>query len=75
MIRCILALWLAGALTSAGLAQSRPASGFRIEGRIRGLRDTTVTLAHYLGYNQSIPKAVLQKTLMCANFARICRIP
>ena len=30
--------------------------GYRIEGRIRGLRDTTITLAHYFGQNQYIPK-------------------
>ncbi|MBO0948887.1 DUF4369 domain-containing protein [Fibrella forsythiae] len=37
-------------------AQSPASSGFRIEGRIQGMRDTTITLAHYFGYNQSIPK-------------------
>ncbi|RYF77702.1 MAG: DUF5106 domain-containing protein [Cytophagaceae bacterium] len=37
-------------------AQSPVTTGFRIEGRIQGMRDTTITLAHYFGYNQSIPK-------------------
>ncbi|XWW44483.1 DUF5106 domain-containing protein [Fibrella sp. USSR17] len=41
-------------LAAALFAQS-PA-GFRIEGRIRGLHDTTIVLAHYFGYNQYIPK-------------------
>ena len=38
------------------LAQTTGSPGFRIEGRIRGLRDTTIRLAHYFGYNQYIPK-------------------
>ena len=37
-------------------AQTASNAGFQIEGRIRGLRDTTVVLAHYFGYNQYIPK-------------------
>ncbi|MEZ0487700.1 thioredoxin-like domain-containing protein [Fibrella aquatica] len=37
-------------------AQVPEKSGYRIEGRIKGLRDTTITLAHYFGYNQYIPK-------------------
>jgi thiol-disulfide isomerase/thioredoxin len=31
--------------------------GFRLEGQIHGLRDTTVTLAHFFGHSQYIPKA------------------
>ena len=39
--------------TATAFAQT---PGYRIEGRIRGLRDTTVTLAHYFGQNQYVPK-------------------
>ena len=42
--------------TTAVLAQTVPAAGYRIEGRIRGLRDTTAVLAHYFGHSQYIPK-------------------
>lgn len=51
---------LAGLLfTSVAGAQSNPATpsdGFRITGRINGLKDTTVVLAHYFGATQYIPK-------------------
>ncbi|MBO0937541.1 redoxin domain-containing protein [Fibrella sp. HMF5335] len=43
-------------LATAVAAQPAPADEYRIEGRIRGLRDTTAVLAHYFGYNQYIPK-------------------
>lgn len=54
MKRSLSALLFALFFTSLSFAQSP--TGFRIEGRIRGLRDTTVTLAHYFGYSQYIPK-------------------
>ncbi len=43
-------------ISTTVLAQTAPVEGYRIEGRIRGLRDTTAVLAHYFGYNQYIPK-------------------
>ncbi len=45
--------------TSVAWAQSTPTTppdGFRITGRISGLKDTTVVLAHYFGATQYIPK-------------------
>lgn len=42
--------------TSVGWAQSAPTGGFKITGRISGLKDTTVVLAHYFGATQYIPK-------------------
>ena len=50
-----LALTCLTLLSTVPLFAQSPA-GFRIEGRIRGLRDTTITLAHYFGHNQYIPK-------------------
>ena len=49
---------LAGLLfTSVAGAQSTPSTdGFRITGRIGGVNDTTVVLAHYFGATQYIPK-------------------
>lgn len=47
--------FFSGAVTQV-LAQTTPVDGFRIEGQIRGLRDTTAVLAHYFGYNQYIAK-------------------
>ncbi|MEZ0541587.1 thioredoxin-like domain-containing protein [Fibrella arboris] len=35
---------------------AQPKGGYHIAGQIRGLRDTTITLAHYFGYNQYITK-------------------
>lgn len=46
-------------LTSVAGAQSSPTTptdGFRITGRVNGLKDTTVVLAHYFGATQYIPK-------------------
>ncbi len=44
-------------LTSTLWAQTTPpADGFRIKGRIAGLKDTTIVLAHYFGATQYIPK-------------------
>ena len=46
-------------LTPLAWAQSTPANptnGFRISGRVKGLKDTTVVLAHYFGATQYIPK-------------------
>lgn len=37
-------------------ATETPATGFRITGRIKGLKDTTCVLAHYFGATQYIPK-------------------
>jgi thiol-disulfide isomerase/thioredoxin len=48
-------LWL----TTAAWAQSTPSgpsAGFKITGRINGIKDTTVVLAHYFGATQYIPK-------------------
>ena len=51
---------LAGLLFSpVARSQSTPATppdGFKISGRINGLNDTTVVLAHYFGATQYIPK-------------------
>ncbi|MBO0934675.1 TlpA family protein disulfide reductase [Fibrella aquatilis] len=43
-------------VATAVSAQTVPTEGYRIEGRIRGLRDTTAVLAHYFGHSQYIPK-------------------
>ena len=46
-------------LTSVAWAQSAPTTptnGFRISGRVNGLNDTTVVLAHYFGATQYFPK-------------------
>lgn len=46
-------------LVSTGWAQSapeKPDNGFKITGRINGLKDTTCVLAHYFGATQYIPK-------------------
>ncbi len=46
-------------LTPVAWAQSTPTTpsdGFKITGRITGVRDTTVVLAHYFGATQYIPK-------------------
>ncbi len=46
-------------LASATWAQpttETPSDGFRIVGRIKGLKDTTCVLAHYFGATQYIPK-------------------
>lgn len=56
MNRLLLVAFCAFLSHSLVFAQTTPNTGFRIEGRIRGLRDTTITLAHYFGYNQYIPK-------------------
>ena len=37
-------------------ATEKPSDGFRIAGRIAGLKDTTCVLAHYFGSTQYIPK-------------------
>ncbi|GAB3491521.1 hypothetical protein GCM10027341_04620 [Spirosoma knui] len=37
-------------------ATPAPANGFKITGRIKGLKDTTCVLAHYFGATQYIPK-------------------
>ena len=49
---------LAGLLftTLAGAQSTPPTGGFQITGRISGIRDTTVVLAHYFGATQYIPK-------------------
>ena len=52
----LLFLALLQGMSTVVLAQTTPVEGYRVEGRIRGLRDTTVVLAHYLGYNQYIAK-------------------
>lgn len=55
MLIAFTSVWLA---TTAS-AQSTPATlsdGFKITGRINGLKDTTVVLAHYFGATQYIPK-------------------
>ena len=46
-------------LLPATLAQSAtetPSDGFKITGHIKGLKDTTCVLAHYLGSTQYVPK-------------------
>lgn len=56
MTRFLLIALCAFVSSSVARAQTPTSAGFRIEGRIRGLRDTTITLAHYFGHNQYIPK-------------------
>ncbi len=43
-------------LCSTGFAQTTTPEAFRISGQIRGLRDTTIVLAHYFGSGQYVPK-------------------
>jgi thiol-disulfide isomerase/thioredoxin len=59
MKQLILPVLTALLLSTAAWAQSSPSSqpnGFRITGRVNGLKDTTVVLAHYFGATQYIPK-------------------
>jgi thiol-disulfide isomerase/thioredoxin len=44
------------AISFIGLTPNLFAQEFRLEGQVRGLRDTTVTLAHFFGHSQYIPK-------------------
>jgi peroxiredoxin len=41
-------------LSTCSLAQTK--EGFSIKGKVRGIKDTTVFLAHYFGYNQQVIK-------------------
>ncbi|MDZ7897314.1 MAG: DUF4369 domain-containing protein [Arcicella sp.] len=41
-------------LSNCLLAQTK--EGFSIKGKVRGIKDTTVFLAHYFGYNQQVVK-------------------
>lgn len=43
-------------VTQAQPTSTTPPDGFKITGRINGLKDTTVVLAHYFGATQYIPK-------------------
>jgi thiol-disulfide isomerase/thioredoxin len=52
MTRILLSFAFAISFTASLFGQ-----GFHIEGQVRGLRDTTVTLAHFFGHSQYIPKA------------------
>lgn len=56
--RLLLTSLLCLSVVSATWAQSAPTptDGFTINGRVRGLKDTTCVLAHYFGATQYIPK-------------------
>ena len=59
MKNCILIALAGLLLTSVAWAQStstKSTESFRIAGRVNGLKDTTVVLAHYFGATQYIPK-------------------
>ena len=59
MKNCMLIALAGLLLTSVAWAQSPSAKStesFRIAGRVNGLKDTTVVLAHYFGSTQYIPK-------------------
>jgi thiol-disulfide isomerase/thioredoxin len=43
-------------LYTVSVAQTPTPDAFRISGRIRGLHDTTIVLAHYFGSGQYVPK-------------------
>lgn len=43
-------------LATIGSFSAQAQEGFSIKGKIKGLKDTTVMLAHYFGYNQQVIK-------------------
>ena len=57
ILTALLGLFLATASwAQSATVASEPSPGFRITGRIKGLKDTTCVLAHYFGATQYIPK-------------------
>lgn len=53
IIQILLLIFITG-LSNQLLAQK--SEGFSIKGKVKGLKDTTVFLAHYFGYNQQVIK-------------------
>lgn len=56
LILALLGLFLANNVRAQSTSTSTQPNGFKITGRIQGLKDTTCVLAHYFGAGQYIPK-------------------